>query len=347
MRTFPVKEVGDFYNSNFINVRYDMDKKVGKAFRKLYPIKAYPTHFFINTKTKDVVHKFLGAKTPEVFIKEGEKVVKGLGLAHYQKIFDQKYANGTMSFDEFKKYSNSFFDAGKRDEASDLVAEYYEKNEGRKALLDKDKYDYYNTYLYSSISTRLFKDAVALRKRLEASKIGNTHHFETNISRMISIAVNSLISPVSDKDGEKPYLKVNKEQFELIKYYITALSDMPRMGAHSVQLVVYDKLIENKFEDAFSALRYATEFNIVGINEQYKLGVYKYIASVCGDKKLIKLIIADSEDAQENYYSKMPNGSIYDIIASFYELIGDKKKSKEIMSLHEEIASKRRERKSR
>ena len=68
--TFPQKAVGDFFNANFINYKFDMEQGEGPEFRAKYGVSAYPTLFFINAEGK-VVHKDLGYKTPEQLIQTG------------------------------------------------------------------------------------------------------------------------------------------------------------------------------------------------------------------------------------------------------------------------------------
>lgn len=57
---FPQKSVSQLYNSNFINVDFDMEKGEGITFRKQYGIKAYPTFLYINGDG-EVVHKTVGS----------------------------------------------------------------------------------------------------------------------------------------------------------------------------------------------------------------------------------------------------------------------------------------------
>ena len=57
---FPIKEVGDFYNANFINVKFDMEKDAGIGIAKKYHVRAYPTLLFLDANG-EVVHKHLGA----------------------------------------------------------------------------------------------------------------------------------------------------------------------------------------------------------------------------------------------------------------------------------------------
>ncbi|MTB50505.1 thioredoxin family protein [Lewinella sp. W8] len=66
---FPKKEVGDFFNANFINVKFDMEKEESVEFRKKHRAAAFPTLFFINGGN-DVVHKTVGGKQVAALLKE-------------------------------------------------------------------------------------------------------------------------------------------------------------------------------------------------------------------------------------------------------------------------------------
>jgi thioredoxin-related protein len=57
---FTNKEVGDFFNKNFINVKLDMESENGEIFDMFYDISAYPTLIFIN-KDGEVMKKQEGA----------------------------------------------------------------------------------------------------------------------------------------------------------------------------------------------------------------------------------------------------------------------------------------------
>ena len=70
---FPQKEVGDTYNTNFINYQIDAESEEGKKFVERYPITGVPTFFFINAEGK-VMHKFVGYKDVEGFVEEAGMV---------------------------------------------------------------------------------------------------------------------------------------------------------------------------------------------------------------------------------------------------------------------------------
>jgi thioredoxin 1 len=70
---FTKKEVGDFYNSKFINVKMDMEKGEGPALSQVYPLEAYPTLLFIDGNGR-VLKKFIGAPKAEELIAIGKSV---------------------------------------------------------------------------------------------------------------------------------------------------------------------------------------------------------------------------------------------------------------------------------
>ena len=45
---FTQKAVGDYYNSNFVNARFDMEKGEGREIAAKYGVRSYPTYLFLN-----------------------------------------------------------------------------------------------------------------------------------------------------------------------------------------------------------------------------------------------------------------------------------------------------------
>jgi len=72
---FTDKEVGEFYNAKFINLKIDMEKGEGPALAAKYQVRAYPTLFFIDGDG-NVVKKVLGAQQSKKLIEIGKEVIK-------------------------------------------------------------------------------------------------------------------------------------------------------------------------------------------------------------------------------------------------------------------------------
>ena len=92
-------KVADFYNANFINVKYDMEKGEGPKLANLFQVTAYPSLLFINTEGK-VIHKGIGFKPVSSFLELGNtaKQMTAGYLTLKQKVFELNNA-------EFKDFA--------------------------------------------------------------------------------------------------------------------------------------------------------------------------------------------------------------------------------------------------
>lgn len=63
--------VANYYNSNFINAKIDMEKGEGIQFAKQYEVSCYPTNLFINGKG-ELIHRVSGSMQVADFLKFGE-----------------------------------------------------------------------------------------------------------------------------------------------------------------------------------------------------------------------------------------------------------------------------------
>lgn len=98
---FKEESVGNYYNSNFINMKIDMEKGEGPALAKKYRVSAYPTFFFID-ENGEIVATAKGGRQTEQFIELGENAMK-----KYDKSGDYtvKYEAGERSPELLRKYA--------------------------------------------------------------------------------------------------------------------------------------------------------------------------------------------------------------------------------------------------
>lgn len=97
---FPQAKVGEYYNAHFLNLQLDAEKSEdGKMVAKTFGVSAYPTFLFVNGDG-ELVYRFLGGKTVDMFIKEGEKAVDAFAaqpeLKKYMK--NTRKATGIKNF---------------------------------------------------------------------------------------------------------------------------------------------------------------------------------------------------------------------------------------------------------
>lgn len=71
---FTNKAVGEFYNENFINYKFDMERGEGPSFARKYRVGAYPTLYYLSSDG-GVLKKALGARNVDQFLTLGEQVI--------------------------------------------------------------------------------------------------------------------------------------------------------------------------------------------------------------------------------------------------------------------------------
>ncbi len=106
---FVKPEVGDVYNSNFINLKLDMETKNGRTFDSKYPVTAYPTMFFLNGEG-EVVKKVRGGKKSAQLISMAKTVLKSYDTSGQ---FKEKYDAGDRSYEVVYNYVEALNKASK------------------------------------------------------------------------------------------------------------------------------------------------------------------------------------------------------------------------------------------
>ena len=86
---FPQKEVGDYFNANFVSVKIDCEKGEGITLKDKFGVSAFPTLLFIDPKTEEVLHRVIGYVPAEKLIAEAKSAPaqseKGNALAKAYK----------------------------------------------------------------------------------------------------------------------------------------------------------------------------------------------------------------------------------------------------------------------
>jgi thioredoxin-related protein len=120
---FTQKELGDFFNKYFINVKMDMEKGEGPKLAQKFKVSAYPTLFFIDA-AGDVVNVQVGGVN-------GEQL---LGLAKISmnkgdksKNFEEEYEKGNRDPEMLKAYAYALKVSGK---PAMKIANEYIKTQG-------------------------------------------------------------------------------------------------------------------------------------------------------------------------------------------------------------------------
>ncbi len=134
---FPLPEVGEYYNANFINYKLDMEKGEGPDFARKYGVRAYPTFVFVDGDGNMVFNR-VGGSDATGFIQLGKTAVERFDKS---PALAKKYEAGDHSPALVLDYIKALNSAGK---PSLKIANEYLANE-------KDtKSDLYYKIIYES-----------------------------------------------------------------------------------------------------------------------------------------------------------------------------------------------------
>ncbi len=136
---FPKKEVGDFYNTHFINLSFDMEQGEGKSIALKYGIKVYPTLMFLNAEG-EMVHVGIGAMEADMLIVLAKKAMDNtknlLSITHKMK-------SGDKSIETLTEYLNAY-EYGKD---KDVLIEEYFKTASDEAKMSKEAWDLFTKHI--------------------------------------------------------------------------------------------------------------------------------------------------------------------------------------------------------
>lgn len=136
---FPQKEVGDFYNSHFINLSFDMEKGEGKKICAKYGVQAFPTLLFLNAEG-ETVHIGIGAGDASMLIELGKIAIDD--TRNLQSIL-KKMKAGDKSAQTLSLYLKNNNYATNKDS---LLNEYFNSATDDEKL-SMDAWDLFNKYM--------------------------------------------------------------------------------------------------------------------------------------------------------------------------------------------------------
>ncbi|MBK1897542.1 thioredoxin family protein [Chryseobacterium paridis] len=124
---FTKKSVGNYYNANFVNARFDMEKGEGREIAAKYGVRSYPTYLFLNGDG-ELVSQNLGYMEESVFLAMAQDInspnnKKGSlkdrfaqGEKDPEFLINIMKLNSTSDFEFAKKASERYFENKKKTE---------------------------------------------------------------------------------------------------------------------------------------------------------------------------------------------------------------------------------------
>ena len=138
---FILPEVGNYFNSRFINVKMDMETTEGKALNKEYQVTGYPTLLFMDGDGH-ILHRIVGAPPVNILLKEGTRVSNGKGYVSMNK----EYEAGNRQPAFIVEYMEVLDIAGNGEKAAQVCSDYF-KTLDKSKLKEREYWDLFCNYM--------------------------------------------------------------------------------------------------------------------------------------------------------------------------------------------------------
>ena len=141
---FTKKSVGDYYNANFINARFDMEKGEGRDIAAKYGVRSYPTYLFLNGDG-EVVSQNYGYMEESMFVAMAQNINSPNNKkGSLKERFEKGEKDPEFLINIMKLNSSSDFDFAKR------ASERYFENKEKASAFTKDDVSLLLYFLKSS-----------------------------------------------------------------------------------------------------------------------------------------------------------------------------------------------------
>lgn len=330
---FTRKDVGDFFNANFINVKYDMEKGVGKDLRKQYQenIIGYPTLLLIGKDGK-VVHQMAGFQEAGVLIAGMKAGMEGNSLF----AFKDKYASGNRDLNFIKDYVAALEGAFMRDEIAKVVVDYINTLPLEK-LKEKDVWDLVGTHIKDPFSPQ-FNYVIFNLDYFPAKLKVDRYKLEWQLNWAMEKALNQIVELKKDDKGKILPLTDEPAKLDTLSRLIKR-ANLKRAEEYRAKIRIHELELAADWDEVYNYLMVCRSIGALGYSDRFLDEVIQYMAVNCKDKALLKkclTLIEELQAKEENSKSKMKS-NYYDTLSLLHEQLGNTKKAKEYREMDEKI----------
>ncbi|MCD0487787.1 thioredoxin family protein [Pedobacter sp. MC2016-14] len=190
---FPLKSIGDKFNTNFINYKIDAEKGEGITIAKTYKVNAYPTYLFVNGDGT-LYYTTLGAMPEQAFIKEAENAIIEFGDPKPLPVWQAEYSTKKNDKEFLMAYMKK---RAKLRLADDYLIDQYVSLASKEELLSKETLTFLLQQQGATVDGPFFSFLTA--NKAEVAKLMGQP--ETSVNRMLSqYAAGDLKRAVAGKD---------------------------------------------------------------------------------------------------------------------------------------------------
>lgn len=331
-KIFPLKEVGDYYNSRFVNVKYDMEKPEGRVLDKLYPgtVTCYPTLLVIDPVTGNIIHKWTGVKQADELIGEAKKALSNRGIV----AMDERFREGERDFDFIREYVNTLSQASdRRERVTEVLDIYFKETNAWDDILKQETWEMVFPYLWD-ISCDYVREVFARYSSLKQLPFVDKKELDRKLIYCIQNSIDHLLEMEFEAGTFTP-LKPNPKLYERLEKYSGVFSLHLSYPGMRVCLNLYEYLIGEEWQKAYETIMFANEFGMGRVLLRHEINAKLYMAQYSGDQELTRKIFEDLRQQQGEKGPYMAH------IAFVQNCLGDKKGAAESMRKYNELELER------
>ncbi len=313
--TFTDEAVGKYYNKNFVNYKFDMEKGEGPQWAAKYQVRAYPSLYYINYKG-EIVHKHVGYLPPDKFLSAGQVAMRP---ENNEANLDLSYKDNALDGDELYTYAVKMKTEGKdyREAANKYFASRTDKE-----LCSKAGWEAINT-LSSDVKAREFQLLLKKRKKFMKKYAGPA-------------AVEAKIADVFKKNVVKAAVSGNDAAYsELVTMAQEKVKDKGKMAARIK--MTYAETKKNWDLYARSTIDFFDQYNLT---DAYALNniAHNFFLHV-DNREYLKRALAwarQSVALENHYYNNDTYASLLYKVGNYQEAMRIANKAISIAQLNEE-----------
>jgi thiol-disulfide isomerase/thioredoxin len=296
---FPLKQVGDFFNANFVNAQYDMEKGDGKMLYEKYRehIIGFPTLLLIDAGGK-VVHQMAGYQEAGPLIAGMKAGLEGNSLFATR----ERYESGARDLETVAAYVDALDGAYQREKIPGVVADFLATIPVER-LLEPEVW---------RIAGKHVKDPYTEQYRFVLQNIGRGYQYRLKVDRYalesqlasgMSNAVTALVkTALATRDADT--LKLLDERAGYLKELLAKYS-IKEFPTFLAKLEITDLLLAGDPSESYRALSYARKIGVLPGENSFVEECYRCIIEQSRDKKLIRACLQELVERQERQQGRV------------------------------------------
>lgn len=316
-KVFPLQEVGDYFNTNFINVKYDLDEPEGKKVREKYKdvITGFPSLILLDNNGK-MIHKMGGFHPADSLITKMKAALNGNSLS----VMRARLQAGEKSLAFVQDYKAILNDGYL----------YYETQDVSKKILDElSDEEMLNSKMwqllgrsvtdpYSPVFGRVIKNYWTFSQK----KITDMGFLEFQMRTAIQNAADEIVKPT--EKGDQLILKNEPEKEAVLLGYLSDPDRFKHTESIRALFYIHDLALKRNWTDMITALKFYRPIKALGNSNDLVYQHIQYMTQSCKDKRVLITAADLLKSLPKEKLGVMDHDDNYNTLIKLYELAGNK-----------------------